>query len=160
MAVSGPVQERICLGKKVYSPSQVNFKEHLYKKKLTPVPCPNQQRSRMLCLSRLDWVDPAGCAKVFTEKSRPGFEGDPTIRNGYPGSLLTEPAFFSRVNGSSPRFVRKCLKRWLAQVSSERRVIFCRGQFFWVAQLVLVSAVKLLFFLISWSLLVLGIVSF
>ena len=119
----------------------------IYTKTLIPVPCPSQQRSRMLCFSRLDWVDPAGRAKVFTEKSRPGFEGDPTIRKGlprYPSSRTM--LFFSCVNGSSPRFVRKCMKRWLAQVSSDRGVIFCQGQFFWLAQLVLVSAVKLLFF--------------
>ena len=160
MAVSCPVQERICLGKKVYSPSQVNFKEHLYKKCWPrSLAQANSARACSVCLA-LTELTRLGVPKCLQRKFGLALSVVLPSEKGYPGTLPAEPAFFSRVNGSSPRFVRKCMKRWLARVSSDRRVVFCQGQFFWVAQLVLVSAVKLLFFLISWSLLVLGIVSF
>ena len=47
----------------------------------------------------------------------PSQKGNPARRV----TLLAEPSFVSHVNGS-PSFVRKCMKSWLAQGSSGRRV--------------------------------------
>ena len=44
-------------------------------------------------------------------------------------TLLAEPTFVSHVNGS-PSFVRKCMKSWLAQGSSGRRVTLLPGTTF------------------------------
>ena len=75
--------------------------------------------SARLCLDR---VDPAGRAKGFIERkvgrarrlNLPSKKGDKARQI----TVLARPTFFPfHVNGS-PRFVRKCLKTWLAQGSS------------------------------------------
>ena len=55
-------------------------------------------------------------------------------QNDHPARQVT-PAFlpsqlFSSHANSSPRFVRKCIKSWIAQDSSGRRVTFLPGQTF------------------------------
>ena len=55
----------------------------------------------------------------------PSQKGNPARRV----TLLAESTFFSHVNGS-PSFVRKCMKRWLAQGSSGRRVTLLPGTTF------------------------------
>ena len=57
--------------------SRVNFSECLNKKKSWPL-CLSHQHSRMLWLSRLDQVNPAGQTwSVYMEKPWPVWEGDP-----------------------------------------------------------------------------------
>ena len=84
-------------------------------------------------MSRLDEVDPARRAKVFIWRkvgparrvTLPSQKGDPAKRV----TLQPSQLFVSHVNGS-PSFVRKCMKSWLAQGSSGRRVTLLPGQLF------------------------------
>ena len=61
--------ETICQGKRVILPVETTLASVHMRKKVDPI-CPSQQRSPMLWLSRLDPVDPAERAKVFTAISR------------------------------------------------------------------------------------------
>lgn len=69
-----------------------------------------KKHSHMLGLSCLDWVDIAGWAKVFLRR-KVGLS-----RRARGITLLLLQLFVSDVN-SSPCFVRKCMKRRLAQGS-------------------------------------------
>lgn len=75
-----------------------------------------QQHSNMLRLSRLDWVDVAGWAKVFLRR-KVGLS-----RRARGITLLLLQLFVSDVN-NSPCFVRKCMKRRFAQGSLSWRAI-------------------------------------
>lgn len=75
-----------------------------------------KQRSRMLRLSHLDRVDPAGRAKMFFKQKKVALatEGDTTIKK-VRVTFPAEPTFGTSDANDSPWFIRKSMRSWLAQ---------------------------------------------
>ena len=104
------------------SPSVESTLASVYlRKKLTHLPEPTPLH--MLWLSHLAWVDPTRPAMFILIKTGPAKRVtlQCTIEKGWPFLTCGANFLFCYVNGL-PRFVRKCMKSWLAQGSSGGRV--------------------------------------
>ena len=124
--------EKSCPGKEGHPPSRVNLRERLYEKKIDPFARTNSARACSDCLALTKLTRPGEPKCLYGEKlARLG--GCPYHRKRvtWLGGSPFQPSqlFVSHVN-SSPSFVRKCRKSWLAQGSSGRRVTLLPGTTF------------------------------